>query len=200
MKAEGLEFREALELLAERAGIHAAAAAAASRAVSRRSTRRATSARCYRVMAWAEEQFHRCLLDAPEARAGRAYLAERGITPESDPPVSSRLRAESLGLAARAGPRQRVVAGACSSASACLRRKELGGGHYDWFRGRVMFSIRDARSRPIAFGGRVLPQLADDRSAKYINSPETPLFSKSRELYGLDVAREQSSRRAAARS
>ena len=53
-----------------------------------------------------------------------------------------------------------------------------------------MFSIRDARSRPIAFGGRVLPQLADERSAKYINSPETPLFSKSRELYGLDVARE----------
>ena len=53
-----------------------------------------------------------------------------------------------------------------------------------------MFSIRDARSRPIAFGGRVLPQLADERTAKYINSPETPLFSKSRELYGLDVARE----------
>jgi DNA primase len=71
-----------------------------------------------------------------------------------------------------------------------LRRKELGGGHYDWFRGRVMFSIRDARSRPIAFGGRVLPQLADERSAKYINSPETPLFSKSRELYALDVARD----------
>jgi DNA primase len=53
-----------------------------------------------------------------------------------------------------------------------------------------MFSIRDARSRPIALGGRVLPQLADDRTAKYINSPETPLFSKSRELYGLDMARE----------
>jgi DNA primase len=53
-----------------------------------------------------------------------------------------------------------------------------------------MFSIRDARSRPVAFGGRVLPQLADERSAKYINSPETPLFSKSRELYALDVARE----------
>jgi DNA primase len=71
-----------------------------------------------------------------------------------------------------------------------LRRRELGGGYYDWFRGRAIFSIRDARSRPIAFGGRVLPQLADDRSAKYINSPETPLFSKSRELYGLDLARD----------
>ena len=54
----------------------------------------------------------------------------------------------------------------------------------------MLFSIRDARSRPIAFGGRVLPQFADDRTAKYINSPETPLFSKSRELYGLDAARD----------
>ena len=71
-----------------------------------------------------------------------------------------------------------------------LRRREQGDGHYDWFRGRVMFSIRDARSRPVAFGGRVLPQLADSHAAKYINSPETPLFTKSRELYGLDIARE----------
>ena len=44
--------------------------------------------------------------------------------------------------------------------------------------------------RPIAFGGRVLPQFAEERTAKYINSPETPLFSKSRELYGLDAARD----------
>ena len=68
--------------------------------------------------------------------------------------------------------------------------RDMEGGHYDRFRGRVLFSIRDARSRPIAFGGRVLPQFADERTAKYINSPETPLFSKSRELYGLDAARD----------
>ena len=148
----------------------------------------------YRVLAWAEDQFHRCLLAAPEAEPGRAYLAERGITAET-------IRRFHLGFAPdrwdwlleRA--RGSEWSPAILERVGLLRRRELGAsatgaGHYDWFRGRVMFSIRDARSRPIAFGGRVLPQLADDKSAKYINSPETPLFSKSRELYGLDVARE----------
>ena len=70
-------------------------------------------------------------------------------------------------------------------------------GHYDRFRGRVIFPIRDPLGRCIAFGCRVLPGGRDD-TAKYINSPETPLFSKSSTLYGLDSAREAiaSSRRA----
>ncbi len=59
----------------------------------------------YRVMAWAEEQFHRCLLSAPEAEAGRQYLAERGITDESVTPLSPGVCARSLGLVAGAGPR-----------------------------------------------------------------------------------------------
>jgi DNA primase len=140
-------------------------------------------------MAWVEEQYHRCLIAAPEAEAGRRYLAERGIAPEI-------VRRWHLGFAPDRWDwileRARGTEWTPSILErvGLLRRKELGGGFYDWFRGRVMFSIRDARSRPIALGGRVLPQLAGDRVAKYINSPETPLFSKSRELYGLDVARD----------
>ena len=59
-------------------------------------------------------------------------------------------------------------------------------GHYDRFRDRVMFPIRDARGRPIAFGGRII----DAGEPKYLNSPETPLFHKGRELYGLYEARQ----------
>ena len=59
---------------------------------------------------------------------------------------------------------------------------------YDAFRERVMFSIRDTQNRPIAFGGRILPGVED--AAKYINSPETRLFSKSEHVYGLDLARD----------
>jgi DNA primase len=140
-------------------------------------------------MAWAEEQFHRCLLGAPEAEAGRRYLADRGISTETvrkwrlgfAPDRWDWILERAQGSEWRPPMLERL---------GLLRRKELGGGFYDWFRGRVMFSIRDARSRPIALGGRVLPQFADDRTAKYINSPETPLFSKSRELYGLDIARD----------
>ena len=57
---------------------------------------------------------------------------------------------------------------------------------YDWFRNRVMFPIRNVAGEVIGFGGRVL----DDSKPKYINSPETPLFSKGRELYGLFEARQ----------
>ncbi len=188
MRAEGMEFREALELLAERAGVQLRRATPDSEpggSPPRENDKRTL----YRVIAWAEEQFHRCLVAAPEGEPGRQYLAERGITPETArrfhlgfaPDRWDWLFERARGSEWTPNLLERV---------GLLRRKELGGGHYDWFRGRVIFSIRDARSRPVAFGGRVLPQLADDRSAKYINSPETPLFAKSRELYGLDLARE----------
>jgi DNA primase len=211
MKAEGLEFREALEMLAERAGISLRRPAPSSseprprqdstesqspgsgrapRAAGSRLADPAEEKRAlYRAAAWAEEQFHRCLVSAPEAEPARHYLSERGIAPEI-------IRLYHLGFAPDrwdwilGQARGTQFTPAILERIGLLRRKELGGGFYDWFRGRVMFSIRDARSRPIAFGGRVLPQLADDRTAKYINSPETPLFSKSRELYGLDMARD----------
>src|SRR5690606_26827508 len=69
-------------------------------------------------------------------------------------------------------------------------RRENGPGHYDRFRGRVLFPIHDVQGRGVALGGRILPQLAGDNLAKYVNSPETPLFSKSNMLYGLDSARD----------
>jgi DNA primase len=189
MKAEGLEFREALELLAERAGVQLRSQSSHSEPGGSSPRSEDDKRTLYRVMAWAEEQFHRCLLGAPEAEPGRRYLVDRGITAES-------VRKWRLGFAPDRWDwileRARGTEWTPPTLErvGLLRRKELGGGFYDWFRGRVMFSIRDARSRPIALGGRVLPQLADERSAKYINSPETPLFSKSRELYGLDMARE----------
>jgi DNA primase len=189
MKAEGLEFREALEMLAERAGIPLQQPTRPG-GHDDGSTDQADDKRTlYRLLAWADEQFHHCLISAPEAEPARSYLAGRDITTES-------IKKFHLGFAPQRWdwmverargtewtPRLLERVG-------LLRRKELDGGYYDWFRGRVMFTIRDGRSRPIAFGGRVLPQLAGDRDAKYINSPETPLFSKSRELYGLDLARE----------
>jgi DNA primase len=61
--------------------------------------------------------------------------------------------------------------------------------YYDRFRGRLMFPIRDTQNRTIAFGGRVIPDGLQKSKAKYINSPETPLFSKHHTLYGLDIAK-----------
>ncbi len=62
---------------------------------------------------------------------------------------------------------------------------------YDQFRGRLLFSIRDEQGRTVGFGGRILPSSGEDRGPKYLNSPETRLFSKSELLYGLDAARDE---------
>ena len=186
MRAEGLEFREALEMLAERAGVNLAPASSLQRAGAQESDfdRR----NLFRAMAWAEEQFHQCLLHTPGAEPARRYLADRGINDSS-------IAAFRLGFSP---PDWEWMAGRSRQAQwnpAVLERvgllgKRDGGSYYDRFRGRLIFSIRDVRSRPIAFGGRVLPEFARDNDAKYVNSPETPLFNKSSQLYALDRARE----------
>jgi DNA primase len=183
MRAENLEFREALELLAERAGVNLAPAK--TQAAGENPFERKNLLSC---MAWAEQQFHECLLRSPAAEPARKYLAERGVNGES-------ITAFRLGFSPAEWDwiLKRATAGRWTPAVlervGLIGRRE-GGGYYDRFRGRLMFSIRDIRSRPIAFGGRVLPEFARDNDAKYVNSPETPLFNKSSELYALDAARD----------
>lgn len=187
MKAEGLEFREALELLAEKAGVNLRPEGAGPGGTQ--SSAGSEKKRLLDVTAWAEEQFHRFLMESPEAEVARRYLADRGLSDET-------IRKFHLGFSPNRWDWLLERARAKQFHPKLLERaglaipRDMDGGHYDRFRGRVLFSIRDTRSRPIAFGGRVLPQFADERTAKYINSPETPLFSKSRELYGLDAARD----------
>jgi len=205
MKMEGIGFREALAMLADQAGI------ALKPLKPRRPTARGTSGgvpdtpdddstpsagvtgegkrALYRAMAWAEEQYHDCLLHSSEGEPARRYLQGRKITPES-------IRKFHLGFSpsdphwilnrARGTPsRARVL-----ETIGLLARSVDGHSLYDRFRGRLLFSIRDPQDRPVGLGGRVLPESGEASRAKYINSPETPLFAKSKLLYGLDVALE----------
>ncbi len=185
MKMEGITFPEALQLLADKAGIPLERGKPASGqppAVDKR--------QLFRLVQWAEARFQRCLLNDPEAATARQYLADRKITPESierfhvgfAPDRWDWLLTEAQ--AANYLPRDLEAAGLA------VPRRE-GGGHYDRFRGRIMFSIRDGQARPAGFGGRILPGATDAEAAKYINSPETVLFSKSQLLYGLDQARQE---------
>ncbi len=186
MKREGVDFPEALRILAERAGIEVSAHGPKKVAPGSPDDKQTL----YRVMAWAEEQFHRCLLDSADAEPARQYLVERGISQDS-------VRRFHLGFAPLAWRWLQDRAKSTTFSPAVLDASGLSikpqqGQPYDRFRGRLMFSIRDTEQRPIAFGGRVLPQLAQDQyqeKAKYINSPETRLFSKSNHLYGLDIVR-----------
>ncbi len=194
MRTEGVEFREALEMLADRAGIELKRRAPARPQQPPEPGMLDFSSRegkqtLLKAMAWAEEQYHQCLLNSPAAEVPRKYLDERGITAESiekfrigfSPLERDWILQQAEGDAKRAKVLEMI---------GILAKPEGGGSYYDRFRGRLLFSIRDTQSRPVGFGGRVLPELGTTSPAKYVNSPETPLFSKSNLLYALDVARE----------
>lgn len=192
MKMENVEFPEALSMLADRAGIQltpfrsdGSSSASATSALTGSADDKRT---LYQAAAWAEQQFHECLLKSPDAESARHYLRERGINDES-------IRRFHLGFAPDRWDwliersLKSNIAPKVLERIGLLVRKDMGG-HYDRFKGRVLFSIRDTQGRPIALGGRILPEAAETNPAKYINSPESPLFSKSNMLYGLDLARD----------
>ena len=147
------------------------------------------------AMAWAEKQYHQSLLKSPQADAARRYLQERGISDESierfqlgfSPPERDWILRHVQG---DANQEKRARRAKILEAVGILARPAEGGSLYDRFKGRLLFSIRDAQGRPVGIGGRVLLELGVTSPAKYVNSPETPLFTKSKLLYGLDVARD----------
>ena len=186
MQHERIGFREALEMLADRAGIQL-------RPASRPETPPGSphdKKTLYSAMQWAAQQFHQCLLLAPEAEAARRYVEERGLTPESVQRFGLGFSPEGwqwlLDRARAKGFSVQVL-----EAVGLCAKSPNSGRYYDRFRGRLMFPIRDVQGRTIAFGGRILPGASGDNPAKYINSPETKLFSKSDNLYALDLARER---------
>lgn len=186
MQTESVDFRGALQMLAEKVGISLARERVGSRSPA--TTRVDEKARLYQAMAWAEEEYHHCLVSAPEAQRARKYLEERQIHAETAQKFH-------LGYAPNQWNWLQNRAKTTSFEPHILERVGLihaptgGRGQYDRFRGRVLFSIRDVQSRPVALGGRILPELAGEATAKYINSPETPLFHKNQQLYGLDQAK-----------
>ncbi len=189
MRREGLAFPEALQLLADRAGIELPSRGGTTPPTGSPKDKRTL----LRAAAWAEEQFHQCLLQASEAAPAREYFQSRQITADS-------IRRFRLGYSpagwhwildrARGTEFSREVL----EAIGLVARSERTQGYYDRFRNRTIFPIHDPQGKTIAFGGRVLPGETDPSAAKYINSPETMLFSKSEQLYGLDLARDHVSR------
>ena len=199
MKMENVDFREALEILADQAGISLQPLRRPqpspgpqgmeedpSSTVSPPTSGEGKRA-LYRAMAWAEQQYHQCLLESEDAEPARRYLHERGIAEES-------LRKFHIGFAPMhrdwllnlaGGSRERAQK---LETVGILAQSQEGPGYYDRFRGRLLFSIRDTQDRAVGFGGRLLPELGLASKAKYVNSPETLLFTKHKLLYGLDVA------------
>ncbi|HEY4515036.1 MAG TPA: DNA primase [Candidatus Paceibacterota bacterium] len=171
---EHVEFREALSLLADKAKVELTGNSGTS----------STTSRMRSIMADAVLYYESILERSPKVME---YLKGRGLTRET-------IKDFRLGFA--------LVE--WSGLTEYLRKKgykdveltQVGlaikgdRGPYDRFRGRIMFPFFDYSGRPIGFSGRVLPGVGDERMGKYINSPETPLFHKSKVFYGLDKAKQ----------
>jgi len=179
MKREGWDFPTTLEELARRAGVELRPRAPAE------IEREERVERLRAAMAEAASYYHRLLLHAPEAEEARAYVARRGLTSET---VECFQLGYSLpgweGLRTHLGERDFTVA-ELVAAGLLVERED--GTSYDRFRDRLMIPIRDPRGCVIGFGARTLDP---DGVPKYINSPQTALFDKSRTLFGLDLARQ----------
>ena len=175
MRADNLDFIEAIERLAEEAGL----------AVPQSTPQERERAQRQKTLLEATEAaaaFYESRLWGPDGGRARAYLEGRGL----DLATIRRFR---LGWAPDHRQELRRGLGAdfpdALLIEAGLRRQGEGGEVSDFFRNRVMFPIGDRAGRVIAFGGRVL----GDQQPKYLNSPESPLFDKSRVLYGWSAAR-----------
>ena len=180
---EGLNFPEAVRKLADRAGIALPADTGSRLQDKRTSDERAA---LLKIVADAGVYYRR-ELEAPSASAARDYLKKRGV---SDRVIADFAlgfaRAEWDGLLTHL-KQKGYTPGQMERAGLVVKRNE-GDGYYDRFRGRIIFPIRDISGNVIAFGGRVM----DGSLPKYLNSSETPLYSKSNTLYCLDMAKESS--------
>jgi DNA primase len=175
MKVESLTFAEAMERLAKRAGVEIERNQ--NRGVSRRE-------QLVRINNLAAVFYSELLKRTPVALD---YLRRRGL-------ADSTMQQFRLGYAPPGwdGLLQHLTkqgVNLTDASEAGLLRRNDRGGYYDWFRHRIIFPILDIQERVIGFGGRAFT----DDQPKYLNSPDTPLFSKTRSLYGLNLARKHMS-------
>jgi DNA primase len=175
MKKENLDFRDALELLAERAGVSLSTAPSPEEDARRARLRQANEA--------ATLFFHHALLNSEAGRPALGYLEGRGLDRQT-------IEAFQLGYspdswdALKEHLKGRGFSEEELLAAGLLVESDRGG--YDRFRHRLTFPIRDERGRAIGFGARAM----DDSLPKYLNTPQSPIFDKGANLYALDRARE----------
>jgi DNA primase len=181
MKRDRIEFKEAMYQLGDIAGLERPAGTGWTKEKAGEKQRLLDA---HSVAAAIFQKF----LAQPIGATARQYLDGRGFNAQT-------LQSFQIGFVPEAWdsllrhPEMRNFPPQLLATAGLLKSREGGNGFYDTFRNRIIFPIRDENGRVIAFGGRVAPGSTD--KAKYLNSPETPLFSKNRCLYGLDLARQK---------
>lgn len=175
MKKENVDFGDALRILAHRAGF----------TLSMGKKIDATDKvhqELYDINKKAADYYHQFLLTSPAAEPVRNYLTKRGVSADSIENFYLGYSPDSWDTIKNILVSQGMIKQGLTTG--LLIEKDGGGGYYDRFRGHLMFPIRNTRGHIVGFGARVL----DNSLPKYINSPQSPVFDKSSELYGIDLA------------
>jgi DNA primase len=187
METEGVDFKGALESLADRFGVTLEVEDEDPEAAARRQRRE----RLHELLGRAAEYYARVLWDAAEASDARAYLARRGLE-------ETTLKTYRVGYAPSAWDRMLLAsrqAGFSEEellATGLAQRSSKGrGGLYDRFRERIMFPLADARGRVVGFGARAM---RENQPPKYLNTSEGEVFHKGSQLFGIDLARKHAAR------
>ena len=179
MKREGVDFMTAVRMLAQRAGM-------VIETVDEDPQNKSEKEQLFQVHAALATFYHRVLMEHPSAADARAYLKSRDLLDEAAKKVQFGF-APDIPDALLKFAAARKYDPALLEKAGILARAEGRADVYDRFRGRIMIPICDELGRVIAFTGRILHPEASP--AKYVNSPETPLFRKSRVLFALHLAR-----------
>lgn len=180
MKMEGLTFPEAVKHLAKKVGVTIEDRPPSPAEKKRQDEREDL----YRISEIAANLYRSVLLDDPKGEPGRRYLAGRGVDAETSEAYRLGFAPDSWDTLVRHLEKKQISLSLAEKLG--LIRSRDGGGYYDTFRNRLLFTIADAQGRAIGFGGRVL----DDGLPKYINSPESPIYHKSEVLFGVHLAKQ----------
>ncbi len=182
MKRDGISFPEAARILSRQYGIHIPVQAMSNGQKRRRNQREDLLF----VNRQAADFFHKELLDGPSGKRAMTYLKKRGIHQETIETFRLGYAPEGWSNIANFFLKKKTSLDVVERAGLIVKREHRSG-FYDRFRKRIVFPIFNLNMHLIGFGGRVM----DDEMPKYLNSPETPVYNKSRSLYGLHLAKQK---------
>ncbi len=211
-ETEGLDFVEAVRALAERAGIDVIENESDAERKQQAEQRRRQQ-ELYDIGDRAAEYFERMLREHPLSDHARAELARRGLTPEAPTDaIADALQAFRIGYAPYGWDglvrflKESGLSARAAETVGLLAPRKTGSGHYDRFRHRLMFAVIDVQGRVVAFSGRALDEPSPDElrakgiesmgssatepPAKYVNSPESPVYRKREAVFGLYQSRQ----------
>lgn len=182
MEIENVNFKEALQILADKAGVQLL-----KTTYNKQNTKEDNKQDLFKIMNFATKFYQKILEHETYGDLARKYITSRGISPEMVKKFEIGFALNNFESITKALLAKKVSISSLLESGISL--KSQNGKIYDRFRGRIMIPIKDSLGKPVGFTARVLPEFDDHKMGKYINSPQSKLFDKGSLLFGLSEAK-----------